>query len=372
MRILYITAVSGTMDFFVNTIESLQKSGNEIELACSTRQYSLNPQVIQLGCKHHEIDCSRTLSIVSIKNTIQQIREIVENGKFDIVHCHTPIAAFCTRFACRNLRKNGLKVVYTAHGFHFFKGAPLKNWLIYGAAEKLCSFWTDTLITINTEDYEFAQKHLNAKHITYIPGVGIDTKRLKSIKTDVKKKRKELGIPDDCIMVLSVGDLNENKNHRLVINALSEMKRPDIYYCIAGFGSLEDELKTFANERQVNLILLGYRNDVPELQLASDMYVHPSFREGLSVSIMEAMALGKAVACGRIRGNVDLIDDKDGVLFNPFSVEECQNAIKKIIDSKELCQQMGRHNAEKIELFSQEKTIAALEEVYRNLKKYGV
>lgn len=366
MRILYITAVSGTMDFFVNTIKSLQESGNEIELACSTRNYPLNPQVIQLGCKHHEIDCSRTLSFGSVKKTIQQIREIVENGGFDIVHCHTPIAAFCTRLACRRFRKKGLKVVYTAHGFHFFKGAPLKNWLIYGTAEKLGSFWTDTLVTINTEDYAFAQKHLNAKYTTYIPGVGIDTKYLKSIKVEVKSKRKELGIPDEGIMVLSVGDLNENKNHRLVINALSEMKRSDIYYCIAGVGGLKDELETFAQEKKVNLVLLGFRNDVPELQLASDMYIHPSIREGLSVSIMEAMALGKAIACGRIRGNVDLIDDEGGALFSPFSVEECRNAIQSMIDNKDLREQMGKHNAEKIEFFSQEKTIAEVNDIYHN------
>lgn len=367
MKILYITAVSGTMDFFVNTIKKLIEEGHAVDVACSTKRGPLNPIFIKMGCRHYEIDCARNISLRSSVLTVKQIRQIVAIGKYDIVHCHTPIAAACTRFACKGVRRNGLKVVYTAHGFHFYKGAPIKNWLMFYPVEKICSYWTDTLVTITTEDYRFAQKHMKAKRIEYIPGVGIDVDELQNGDYNKQETRESLEISDDDVFILSVGDLNENKNHKVVIEALGRLKRTGVVYAIAGTGTTGDMLLNLAKENNVKLQLLGYRNDVPALMDAADIYIHPSIREGLSVSIQEAMAIGKPVICGRIRGSVDLIDEKGGVLFNPVSVDECERAIRSILDDKILREQMGKYNAEKIEFFSQEKTIAAVSAVYQSL-----
>ena len=220
MKILYITTVSGTMDFFIDIISTLIKQGNQVDLACSTVTTPINSHYNELGCRVHELSCSRKLSFINILKTISEIKKLIENEGYDIVHCHTPIASFCTRVACRKLN---VKVVYTAHGFHFFKGAPLKNWLIYYPAEKLCSRWTDVLVTINSEDYELARKKMRAKKVTYVPGVGIDEARYQVNDNIRMLKRKELGIPEDAYVILTVGELNENKNQSIILNAMKKL-----------------------------------------------------------------------------------------------------------------------------------------------------
>ena len=245
-----------------------------------------------------------------------------------------------TRLAAREARKKGTKVIYTAHGFHFFKGAPLINWILFYPVEKFCARFTDVLITINQEDYKRAQK-FKAGKVEYIPGVGIDTKKFSEVVVDKSAKRKELGVPVDAFLVLSVGELNKNKNHDTVIKAIAKLNNPNVYYVICGQGTLENYLKDLINElgleKQVKL--LGYRRDIAEISKTSDIFVFPSFREGLSVALMEAMALGLPVVCSKIRGNVDLIEDgKGGYLVEPDDVEGFINAIRRIINENRLKQ----------------------------------
>lgn len=187
---------------------------------------------------------------------------------------------------------------------------------MYYPVEKICSRYTDVLITINKEDYEFAKKHMDAGQVKYIPGVGVDTKRFKLEVFDRSVKRGELGISDEDFMVLSVGELNENKNHEVIIRAISKLNNSNIHYFIAGNGDKDSYLIDLARELNVNLHLLGYRTDIVELLNTADIYAFPSFREGLSVALMEAMSAGLPCAASRIRGNVDLINSDGGCLCN--------------------------------------------------------
>ena len=155
MKILYVTTIGNTMGFFTSIVEELLKAEHTVDVATNLNIGKLPDCYREWGCKIYPISCTRSPFNKGTIAAIKEIRKIVREGDYDIVHCHTPIAAMCTRLACRKLRKNGLKVFYTAHGFHFYKGAPLKNWLLYYPIECLCAHWTDTLITINREDHAF-------------------------------------------------------------------------------------------------------------------------------------------------------------------------------------------------------------------------
>ena len=361
MKILYITTIGGTMDFFTDLIFELIREGNLVDIATNETLSPVNICYREWGCRVHPISCTRSPFHPGSLKAIQEIRTIVAENHYDVVHCHTPIAAMCTRLACRPLRKKGVKVIYTAHGFHFYKGAPLKNWLLYYPMEKLCSYFTDLLITINREDYVLAQKKLKAKRVEYVPGVGIDVDKFRDVIVDRAMKRREIGIPEDAVLLLSVGELNHNKNHEMVIRAIAEM---EVYYVIAGRGNLQKYLQELIDDLGIThrVKLLGFRTDIAELCKTADMLVFPSIREGLPVSLMEAMACGMPIACTRIRGNVDLIDENGGILFDSSSIEACRAAIEKIMQTD--MQEKGQYNLMKVKAFSKEKVIDTMKNCY--------
>ncbi len=360
MKILYVTTVSMTMGFFYEHFKMLTEEGHTVELACNCDD-PIPDFCVDMGLKVHNIPFSRSpLSPSNIK-ALKNLKKLVKFGGYDIVHTHTPNASACVRLACRKMRKKGLKVFYTAHGFHFYKGAPLKNWMIYYPVEWLCAHWTDKLITINREDHEFALKHMKAKKVEYVPGVGIDLKRFDKTIDDRSVKRRELGVPEDAKLLLSVGELNDNKNHEMVIKAIDCL---DVYYIIVGAGDKEEYLRSVIESKGLDdrIKLLGYRTDVRELYSASDIFVFPSYREGLSVSLMEAMASSLPIACSAIRGNVDLVDENGGELFDPHSAESVRNAISRLI-TRDLCL-LGQYNREKSKKFSNEEVLSQMRKIY--------
>lgn len=363
MKILYITTVGLTMGFFKSTIKNLIDDGHVVDIATNEDEYKVTNCFREWGCKVYQIDWSRLPLKKSNLKAIKQIRSVLEAGAYDIVHCHTPIAAVCTRLACRKVRKRGTRVFYTAHGFHFYKGAPLKNWLFYYPVEKFCAHFTDVLITINKEDYIFAQKHLNIKRIEYIAGVGIDLNRFRDVAIDKAKKREGLGVPEHAILLLSVGELNKNKNHETVIRAITNM---NVHYVIAGEGCLREHLQSIIDELSLTerVKLIGYRSDVPELYQIADVYILPSFREGLNVSIMEAMASGLPCIASEIRGNRDLIDDNGGFLCETTDVTAFAKKINLLVNNVSLREEMGKNNRLAIRKFSSETVQKALYKIY--------
>lgn len=369
MKILYVTTIGNTMVFFKDFIRHLLDEGHIVDIATNENSGdTLVPDCYRTwGCKVYPLDCSRSPMDMGNIRAVRQIRQIVKEDAYNLVHCHTPIAAACTRLACQPLRKNDVKVIYTAHGFHFFNGAPLKNWLIYYPIEKICSCFTDILITINKEDYARAKKKFHARQIKYVPGVGIDLDKFNVRSVDRNAMRMEFGIPLDARVVLSVGEVNANKNHRLGIEALAKLGNPNVYYIVCGSGNLIETHKALARELGIEkqVVFAGYRTDVAEFYNMANVFFFPSYREGLSVSLMEAMACGLPCVVSRIRGNVDLIDDAGGALFDPHSIDECLGALKNVL--RDDCAGMGEHNAEKVKQFDLKTVIAMMDKVYEML-----
>ncbi len=359
MKILYVTTVGATMGFFKDFINKLKAEGHEVDIACNDREWAVPECFHELGCRVIQVDFSRSPLNVGNFKAIKHLKRIVESGGYDIVHCHTPVAAMCARLACRKARKKGLRVIYTAHGFHFFKGAPKKNWLIFYPIERFCARFTDVLITINSEDYALAQKKMPAKRVEYVPGVGIDIDRFASVCVDKAVKRAEIGVPKDSFAILSVGELNENKNHRAVIEAIAKLDRGNVCYAIAGKGELENALEERAKELNVKLLLLGYRSDVAELYKTFDLFVHPSYREGLPVSVMEAIAASQKVICSDIRGSRDLVTKE--CLFAPNDVAKLTKLIASAMNSE---LDRSAENLNGLQKFAIDNVIDRLEAIY--------
>ena len=295
----------------------------------------------------------------------RRVKRIIREGGYDIIHCHTPVGAAVARLAARKARRNGSKVIYTAHGFHFYKGAPWLNWLVYFPVEWLLSPMTDVLITINREDYERAKRLLRAKKVVYIPGVGIDTARFRGNAEKGAALRRELGIPDEAAVLLSVGDLNKNKNHRAVLEALARMENRNLHYVVCGRGPLKEELEAFAREKGLGdrVRFVGYRNDIPAFYAMADVFVFPSFREGLSVSVMEAMASGLPIVCSRIRGNTDMVEEGvNGYLMEPGDPDSIAGALRRLEDGGKR-EEISRNNLKKAEIYS----LGVIAEQYRQL-----
>lgn len=369
MKILYVTTIGATMDFFTDFIEKLIKEGHTVDIA-TNETISKVPEVYrEWGCNVFNISCTRSPLNKATVKAIGEIKKIVKENKYDIVHCHTPIASLCTRLACRKARKGGTKVLYTAHGFHFYKGAPLKNWLIYYPIEKICSYFTDVLITINQEDYALAFKKMRAKRIEYVHGVGLDTQKISNTSVDRAEKRRELGLPQEATVLLSVGELNQNKNHQTVIKALAMVNDKNIHYVVAGKGGKMEYLKSLANDLQIsdNVHILGFRSDVTELYKAADVCVFPSIREGLGKAALEGMAAGLPLIASNNRGTKDYATDgKNALLCDCFSVEQFANAIKKLSNDKNLRETMGAQNIEKVKPFDFSNALSEMEKIYFN------
>ena len=356
------------MVFHIPYLEWLKKNGYEVHVAARNDYDNKDECIIPFCDRFHDLPFERSPIRKNNLQVYKDLKNIIDTEQYEIIHCHTPMGGAIGRLAARSARKKGTKVIYTAHGFHFFKGAPLVNWLAYYPAERWLARYTDVLITINTEDYEIAKK-FKVNRIEYVPGVGIDTDKFKNIEVNRTEKRESLGVSEDDFMIISVGELNKNKNHQVIIRAIAKLRNEKIKYVLCGQGPLETELRELAKELDVEnqVKFLGFRKDVPDLMKVADLFAFPSYREGLSLSLMEAMASGLPVVCSEIRGNTDLIEDgKGGYLVEPSDVEGFAKYIKELIEDSRLKSELGGFNLEKIEHYSIENVLCEMEEIYFN------
>ena len=338
-KVLFVATVVKThiMEFHIPYLRMFKEMGWKTAVAARNDYENPADCVIPYCDTYYDIPFERNpLKLGNVK-AYKELKKVIDTGAYDILHCHTPVGAMLTRLAAKQARKCGTRVFYTAHGFHFYKGAPAINWLLYYPVEKWLSRYTDVLITINKEDYERA-KNFKSGRVCYVPGVGIDLKKFHVGYVDKAEKRKEIGVGADDFVLLSVGELIPCKNHEVVIRAMSVLKQNSelnpIQLVICGQGTYESDLKRLAEELRVSdhVRFLGYRNDISELCNCADLFVFMSHQEGLPIALMEAMACGLPVVCSNIRGNTDLIaDGVTGLIADntPEKLAESINTMRK-------------------------------------------
>lgn len=298
------------------------------------------------------------------------VKEIRENS-IDFIHCNTPVGGILGRLAGKKCKVK--KVIYQVHGFHFYKGAPKRNWMLYYPVEKWLAHHTDALITINREDFEFAKKKIKLRgggKVYYVPGVGIDTADYAPNEQIRASKREELGFSDELFYIVSAGRLEHNKNNATLIKAVAHSNNKRLRLVLCGDGVQREELKTLAKELDIEeqVIFLGNRSDMREIYLAVDAFAMASYREGLSRTIMEAMSSGLPCAVSKIRGNVDLVEDgKGGYLYSPADYAGFAEAFNKLSCDSELRRAMSEYNLEYIKSFDSDVVRKELKKIYEDV-----
>lgn len=371
-KILYVTTVSSTINaFLVPHIKYLIDQGYKVDVATNITD-DINADLINMGVKVFEVDFQRTP--ISLKNSkaYKQIKEIQNKEQYDIVHVHTPVASFVTRYALR--KEKNLKIVYTCHGFHFYKGGSAINWIVFYPLEKIAAKWTDTIVTINSEDYEIAKRFSlrNNGQVSKMHGVGIEKEKYVIENFDKSEYRKKLGLNDDDFVILVLAELNKNKNHIQLIKAMNLLKDkyPNIKAIFAGTGPLEDDIKKQIKENGLEdkISLLGWRNDVKELINSSDLVGLFSKREGLGKCLLEAMICGKCVIATNTRGPRELIEDgKNGFLFEIDDYNKTAISIELIYKDINLRRLYSEQVIMKANNYLLDNVLKQLMRIYKNL-----
>ena len=372
MKVLYILNFARRLNQFSHSaMLAAQQMGMDFHVAshfsyADEAERKLDEQ--QHGVRIHQVDFLRNPLHPGNRQAYRQICQLMEREQYDLVHTNTPIGGVHGRLAARKYRVRA--VIYQAHGFHFYKGGPLSSWLMYYPVEKWLARYTDALITINREDEALARKRMRTRRpggIYYVPGIGIDTQGYAQGTVDRAAMRASLGVPQGAVLALSVGELNRNKNHQAVLHALQRV--PAVHYAIAGVGELLPELKETAARLQVQdrVHFLGYREDIRAVYKAADIFCLPSFREGLSASIMEAMASGLPLICSDIRGNRDLVVPQGGMLVRPDDTAGFAGALSTLASSGTMRAEMAAHNLQRIKDFDLRLVVDQLKSIYATL-----
>ncbi|WP_294633416.1 glycosyltransferase [uncultured Bacteroides sp.] len=376
-KVLIVASVVSFIEWFnkenVDYINKIKKC--ELHIACNfdymedtdegrTRAYiqkiSSEGVILHNICFVRSPFCSQNLMCY------KHLKRIIDENNFNLIHVHTPTVGILTRFAARNARKRGTIVMYTCHGFHFHKAAPWKNWIMFYPIERFMSRFCDYIVTINKEDYN-RSKTFYAPFVHYIPGVGVDINRIHKCKVDRRAYKCNLGVPEDCILILSIGEMIERKNHEVVIRALGMLHDSKIYYAICGKGPLKEHLACVAKTLGIaeKVKFLGFRKDIPELCNTADISAFPSRIEGLGLAGIEAMAAGVPLISSDVHGILDyVIDGKTGYTCKPNDIEGFAKAIAILANDEKLRNQMAASCWEAVAPFEIENALHEMWKIY--------
>lgn len=368
MKILLVANKVKTYNLgFQNEIEPLLNAGHEVVWAADFSSF-VGDYRTATPCEARSIDIrSNPLNKSNIK-AYRQLVSILKEQHFDAVQCSTPIGGMLARLAAKKMKIG--KVIYEAHGFLFFKGAPLINRTVYKLQEHIMSRWTDALVTIIEEDYEAAKKMKLRKggKLYMIHGAGVEVGQERDGNRD--EKRAEIGVRDGEVAIVSAGILNKNKNNRVIIEALPLTKSDKVHYVICGEGEGEGELRELASSLGVEerVHFLGFRTDMKQIMCASDIFAMPSFREGVPRALLEAMDLGLVCIGADTRGIRDLIGD-ERLLCSPKSPAEFAAAVDFLLDNPEECKKITERNRNEAKLYSKEIVRAEFAAIYEEVLK---
>lgn len=356
-RILYILNIANRVNNFSYTsMKAAQELGFDFHIAGNWNyptEQDLHDDEEKKCITIHQVDFHRNPFHPSNIKAYLQIKKIIEKERIDIIHCNTPIGGVVGRLAGKRCQVE--TIIYQAHGFHFWNGAPLINWLLYYPIERWLAHYTDALVTINQEDYKRAQDFNLRKRgrAYYVPGVGIDLELYEHRQKKRDSKRRELNLSENDIMIISPWDLMDRNNNETSIEAVAQAKNPRLHLFLFGFGSQMKTLESLVRKRglESQVHFLGYRNDKEDLLQAADLFLSSSVQEGLLLSLMEAMASGIPCVASRIRGNTDLITSKCGFLVEPTKCDEFAKAINTLAVDSNLRHSMGVSCIEQIHSF---------------------
>lgn len=358
MKKLLITSTELMMiQFLVPHVKYLSENGFRVEIACSDvggRMEDVRNALEGVVDAIHVLCLER--SPVNPRNILgyQDMRKLLHENHYDVIWTNEPVMGVVTRLAANKYRRKGTKVVYMVHGFHFYKGSGLASWLMYCPIETIMSRCMDTLVTINWEDYHWAETHLRVPRLEHIDGIGVDFSRL--CDADCRDaKREELGIAPDELMILSVGELQTRKNHEVMIRAVAKLNNPKVRYMICGRGELLESLQKLAEELGIRdrVSFLGYRKDVPQIMRAADIYAHPSKREGLGLASLEAMACGLPLVTSNVQGIPDYVENGfTGFMCDPTDVDGFAEHLRLLIRDKVLREQISATNLQQSERYA--------------------
>lgn len=384
-KALLVTHVSGFVpQFEMNNVRILQRLGYEVHYASNfhTPSYGTdNHRLDGTGIICHQVDFVRSPFDAKNRLVYRQMVDLMRREHFSLVHCHTPMGGVMARLAAHASQTG--PVIYTAHGFHFFKGASWKNWLFYYPMEKFLSRYTDQQICINREDYELAKRKFHAKYVDYIPGVGIDGSQFRTFgDRERQRKRESLGILPGQVVLLTSGEMIPRKNQEVLFQMLARMKdeAENLHLLLCGHGELNEYLHELADELGIadRISFLGYREDMAEVFQASDIFLFPSFQEGLPRAMLEAMASGLPVICSEIRGNTDLMGDEwnlpedrtmkicpGGIMLERIQDADCwAEALRYMLGQRENWKEMGKACIARSSAFELDVVAEKMEEIY--------
>lgn len=375
-KALIVSNSSGLVtQFLKNDIELLLKNGYSVDVACNTDYPDTNTNdFFNQYCDEifHIPFPIRKIEPKLILKSYIELKKVLRNGEYSVLHCHSTIAAVIAR-QCTRRYKNKLKVIYTSHGFPFYKGSNGMKAKVFKVIENFYSKYTDAIITICNEDYLNA-KEMHCKIVRIMHGVGVDVDKFYNLQIDREEYRKKLGFTDCDKVILSVGELNTNKNHKVVIEAISNLNDHNIVYAICGREVTEigkkKELQQLANKLNVRLVFLGFRKDIPEVCYSSDIGALPSYKEGLGLSGIEMLATGLPIVGSDRQGIKDyVLDGITGYLANPECSDSFSDAIKKcfLLSKKE---EIKRNCKEKAKQFDIGQARTIIDSVYRELGVY--
>lgn len=374
-KILYVaTSDIHLKTFHVPYLEWLAAEGHTVDIAAEQRGG------IQFDCVNHAhwLPFPRTLATFQHLGTLRRLRTIIESGGYDLIHCHTPIPSALTRIAARKWRKRGGKVLYTAHGFHFFRGGPWRNWFTYYPAEWLLSSLTDAIVTINHEDYGYVNGKMRHKDSYLIPGIGVQTHRFRPLTEDQKPKmRRELGYAQDDFLMLYIAEFIPRKNHRFLISAIEELVKtiPNLRCLLAGTGTMLDSAQAEVERRGVtaHVEFLGFRSDVEKYAAIADVGVSTSKHEGLGLGLLEQMLCEVPVVASEDKGHREFVEDGvTGFLYRQGDQSDFVQAIVRLYHDRGLRQTMGEMAKQRAKRFSLEYPLREMTEIYRShIAEYG-
>lgn len=381
-RVLFVTTISGFLpQFEKNDVKLLKQMGCQIHYASNFTNpiYAFDKTELEKnGVALHQIDIEKSPAKIN-KNikAIKQLIKIIDENDIDIVHCHNPMGGVAARIAARTGKRKP-KVIYTAHGFHFYKGAPIMNWLLFYVAERFLARYTDIIVTINREDYIRAKKFRLKKNgeVYLIHSVGVDKEKFAPRPELRETKRVELGIPTDAFHIVTAAELNENKNQKVVIEAVAALKNKskihadkayNIYYTICGKGPNEDKLRELikAYGLENNVSLLGYRTDMDEILQTADVFAFPSIREGLGVAAIEALMCNVPLIAADNRGTREYASDgNNGIVCRYDAVDEFEEAIELLYGNTAYRKRMADRCRESVKKFTIEEVEKTMTKVY--------